>query len=231
MASTSPMLTIERVQHACRAMALDCTSDQATQLLRYISEMQKWNKTYNLTALREPEKMLVQHIFDSLSVVPYLSPWLANAPGSDQSTSRKLCDIGSGGGLPGVVIAVMTPHCAVQCIDAVEKKTAFVRQMVGAVGLPNLTATHSRVEQLPEQNADIVISRAFASLVDFATLSSKHVNSTGWLVGMKGKMPDDEIDALHAQTDWQVDHIDSLVVPELNAQRCLVWMRRKKGNP
>jgi len=218
----------ERIQDACRSMGVECSAAQSAQLLRYISEMQKWNKTYNLTALREPEQMLIQHIFDSLSVVPYLSGALKDGAGASPAS---ICDIGSGGGLPGVVIAVMNPECSVQCIDAVEKKTAFVRQMVGAVNLPNLSATHSRIEQMAPQNADIVISRAFASLLDFATLSGVHVRAGGWLVGMKGKRPDEEIEDLHSKTDWQVDHIDPLVVPELNAQRCLVWMRRKKGNP
>lgn len=214
-----------RIGRACDALGLAYSPAQIDALLGYLRAMQRWNKTYNLTALRDPEQMLVQHVLDSLSVVP---PLVAHF-GADQP--RTVCDIGSGGGLPGVVIAVMVPAWQVQCIDAVEKKTAFLRQMTGALRLPNLRATHARVESLPAQNADIVISRAFAALHDFATWSGQHVAPDGMLVGMKGKSPDDEIDALHAATSWRVDHIDALEVPELHAQRCLVWMCRTIGTP
>lgn len=215
-----------RIAAACESMRLPCSPAQRAQLCRYIREMQKWNRTYNLTALRDPAQMLVQHIFDSLAPIVPLTRMLGGA-----HVQASLCDIGSGGGLPGVVFAVMNPHWKVQCIDAVEKKTAFVRQMVGALSLDNLQATHSRVEQLEPQQADIVVSRAFASLIDFATWSGKHVADGGLLVAMKGKIPDDEIDVLHATSAWRVESVEALVVPELDAQRCLVWMRRNKGNP
>jgi len=215
-----------RIAQACMDIGLPCTDEQNKRLQDYLSAMQRWNKTYNLTALRQPSQMLIQHVFDSLAPIPFLFE-AVGAP--DQS--RVVCDIGSGGGLPGVVIAAMAPAWSVQCIDAVEKKTAFVRQMIGTLALPNLTATHARVEQLPQQQADIVISRAFASLLDFATLSGHHVNADGHLVAMKGKIPEDEIEALQARTPWRVQHIQPLAVPELNAQRCLVWMRRNQGTP
>ncbi len=215
-----------RIEQACIDIGLQCSAAQIKRLQDYLAAMHKWNKTYNLTAVRQPSQMLVQHVFDSMAPVPFLF----DAVGGPEE-SRSVCDVGSGGGLPGVVIAALAPGWTVQCIDAVEKKTAFVRQMIGTLNLPNLKATHARVEQLVEQDADIVISRAFASLLDFATWSGKHVKEGGHLVAMKGKTPDDEIEALQARTEWRVEHVQPLAVPELNAQRCLVWMRRNQGNP
>jgi 16S rRNA (guanine527-N7)-methyltransferase len=209
-----------RIAHACQAISLRCSTHQIKALLAYLRALQRWNKTYNLTALRHPEQMLVQHVLDSLTVAPAL---LARF---DASQPYSVCDVGAGGGLPGVVIAIMVSAWQVHCVDAVAKKTAFVRQMVGALELPNLRATHARIETLPDQNADIVISRAFASLHDFATWSGRHVGKAGVLVGMKGKSPDDEIKRLHAATPWRVVRVEALKVPELEAQRCLVWMSR-----
>lgn len=123
----------------------------------------------------------------------------------------------------------MRPQWSVTCIDAVEKKTAFVRQMSGALTLPNLQARHARIETLDPAECDIVTSRAFASLDDFAQLAGRHVRNDGTLVAMKGKVPDEEIQALHARGEWQVDHIQPLQVPELQAERCLIWMRRSEA--
>ena len=162
------------------------------KLLGYLAQMQRWNRTYNLTAIRDPQQMLIQHLFDSLSVVAPLSAALGEAP-------ARIYDVGSGGGLPGVVLAIMRPHWSVTCIDAVEKKTAFVRQMSGALALPNLQARHARIETLEPGECNIVTSRAFASLDDFAELAGRHVRNDGTLVAMKGKVPDDEIQALHAR--------------------------------
>lgn len=215
-----------RIAQACAQIDLPCSPEQNKRLQDFLAAMQKWNKTYNLTALRQPEQMLIQHVFDSLAPIPFLFDALGGA-----DTPRAVCDIGSGGGLPGVIIAAMAPAWTVTCVDAVEKKMAFVRQMIGTLQLPNLKAQHARVESLPDQHADIVISRAFASLLDFATLSGQHVAAGGHLVAMKGKMPDDEIAALEARTVWRVEQVQPLAVPELTAQRCLVWMRRNEGNP
>ena len=216
----------DRIDQACHQLGLACSEEQRSRLLAYIAAMVRWNKTYNLTALREPSQMLVQHVFDSLAPLPDLFATVARP-----QDRISVCDIGSGGGLPGVIMAIMAPTWQVKCVDAVSKKTAFVQQMIGALALPNLSAIHTRVETLPPQGADIVISRAFASLLDFATLSGEHVGPDGHLVAMKGKIPDDEIEQLHAGTDWRVQRVQALEVPELNAQRCLLWMRRNKGNP
>ncbi|AOB24761.1 16S rRNA (guanine(527)-N(7))-methyltransferase RsmG [Bordetella bronchiseptica] len=216
-----------RLAQACDALGLPADAGQQQKLLRYVEQMQRWNRTYNLTAIRDPGQMLVQHLFDSLSVVAPLERGLRAA---EPGARVKLFDVGSGGGLPGVVLAIMRAHWDVTCVDAVEKKTAFVRQMAGALGLPNLRAAHSRIEQLEPAQCDVVISRAFASLQDFAALAGRHVREGGTLVAMKGKVPDDEIEALQQHGHWTVERIEPLVVPELDAQRCLIWMRRSQGN-
>ncbi|OMG93186.1 16S rRNA (guanine(527)-N(7))-methyltransferase RsmG [Achromobacter xylosoxidans] len=213
-----------RLSHAFGQLGLQADAAAAAKLLDYLAQMQRWNRTYNLTAIRDPQQMLVQHLFDSLAAVGPFSEALG-APG----TPAKIYDVGSGGGLPGVVLAVMRPEWSVTCIDAVEKKTAFVQQMSGALALPNLQARHARIETLEPAHCNIVTSRAFASLEDFAMLAGRHVDNDGTLVAMKGKVPDDEIQALHARGEWQVDHIQPLQVPELQAERCLIWMRRSQG--
>jgi len=213
----------QRLRQACDSLDLRVDAAQADKLLAYLAQMQRWNRTYNLTAIRDPGQMLVQHLFDSLSVV---NP-LMRAAGADGQA--RLYDIGSGGGLPGVVLAILRPAWQVGCVDAVEKKMAFVRQMSGVLTLPNLRALHARVEDLPPAGCDIVISRAFASLNDFASLAGRHVRNDGTLVAMKGKVPEDEIQALHQQGAWRVEDIQALQVPELDAQRCLIWMRRSQG--
>ena len=169
--------------------------------------------------------MLIQHLFDSLAVVNPLGETLYK----NTVSTPLIVDVGSGAGLPGVVLAIMRPHWNIRCVDAVEKKMAFVKQMASVLKLPNLHAVHARVETLPSFDADIVISRAFASLFDFATLAGPHVAQDGQLAAMKGREPLDEIDTLEQRTDWRSRHIQTLHVPELNAQRCLVWLSRQ-GN-
>lgn len=215
----------QRLADAAQALGIEMDAARIDALLVYLAQMQRWNKTYNLTALRDPDQMLVQHLFDSLSVLGPME--LALQAGSRQAT---VVDVGSGGGLPGVVLAIMRPQWQVYCVDAVEKKMAFVRQMSGVLALPNLQALHARVETLNPFNADIVVSRAFASLLDFATLAGVHVAQGGHLLAMKGREPEDEIGALQAGASWNVERIEPLTVPELDAQRCLVWMSRSQGN-
>jgi 16S rRNA (guanine527-N7)-methyltransferase len=140
--------------------------------------------------------------------------------------NSKIMDVGSGGGLPGVILAIALPQASVVCVDAVDKKMAFIRHIAGVLQLKNLKAIHARVEELPNAEMDVVTSRAFASLKDFAVLSGKHVSADGELVAMKGKRPTDEIEELE-QTEWKVKNIETLTVPELDAERCLVWMQRK----
>ncbi|WP_301117214.1 16S rRNA (guanine(527)-N(7))-methyltransferase RsmG [Pusillimonas sp. (ex Stolz et al. 2005)] len=207
-----------RLAEAVEALQLDLTDKTQALLLEYLAQMQRWNRTYNLTAIRDPGQMLVQHIVDSLAVIRPMQQAL------DFRSEAVIVDVGSGAGLPGVVIALACPGWQVHCVDAVEKKMAFVRQMAGVLGLPNLTARHERIESIQPLGADIVVSRAFASLVDFATLAGAHVRPGGHLLAMKGRHPEEEIDALHKQGNWKVQSVQQLQVPLLEAQRCLVWI-------
>lgn len=213
---------MERLRRAAGQLELQLDDQQFAALLSYLDQLQRWNRTYNLTALRDPDEMLVQHVFDSLSVVRPLQDRLGHS-----GKATRVLDVGSGGGLPGVVLAIANPQWNVCCIDAVEKKTAFVRQMVGALNLPNLSARHGRVESLAPMEADAVISRAFASLLDFSNLAGRHVGQEGWLVAMKGREPLEEIESLHNAAAWHVVQIQTLSVPELDAQRCLLWISRQ----
>ena len=153
----------------------------------------------------------------------------SSAPAAAGCTAR-LLDVGSGAGLPGVVLAIVAPAWQVTCVDAVGKKAGFVRQVAAELGLTNLRAEHARVEALPAGQGgagfDVVTSRAFASLADFVQASQQQLAREGLWMAMKGQVPDDEIAALPAQTE--VFHVEQLVVPGLQAQRCLVWMRRRR---
>jgi len=225
MAADDPA-SAARLEEAARRMGLSLQAGQKEALLDYIALLQRWNRTYNLTAVRDASQMLVQHIFDSLSVVGPLQSELRKRGSAD---AARVADIGSGAGLPGMVLAALSPGWQVYCVDAVEKKMAFVRQAAGTLGLSNLHATHARVETLTPLDADVVVSRAFASLADFAILAGGHAAANGSLLAMKGRESLDEIQALE-DTEWKVARIEPVTVPELNAQRCLVWMNRRQGN-
>lgn len=213
-----------RLRAAARSMELQLSDPQIASLLTYLEQLQKWNRTYNLTAIRDPEQMMIHHLFDSLAVVRPIEQILYK-----NTVSPVLVDVGSGGGLPGVVLAIMCPDASVHCVDTVEKKATFIRYAGGALGLSNLHAHHARIEELSAFNADIVVSRAFASLQDFATLAGKHVAQGGSLLSMKGREPKEEIAALQESTLWRVARIDPINVPELDAQRCLVWMTNEES--
>lgn len=211
-----------RLQRAADKLQLSLTQEQIDKLLTYVEQLARWNRTYNLTAIRETDQMLVQHIFDSLAVVPVVKQILDKKPVSEFT----IVDVGSGGGLPGVVLAIAAPW-SVHCVDAVQKKMAFVRQMSGKLELPNLQAHHARVETLEPFEADVVISRAFSSLSDFARLAGQHASDGGCLLAMKGREPDDEIAALRAEKSWEVESIETLSVPELDAHRCVLRLSRQ----
>lgn len=204
------------------ALGVAAAPSQLDALQRFVDLLLRWNNTYNLTALRDPEAVWVQHVLDSLSALPSLARWLAGRA-APAGTQPRLLDVGSGGGLPGAVWAIFLPECEVTCVDAVGKKAAFIRQVASELRLPNLHSRHARVESLDTGPFDIVACRAFASLADF-TRWSRHLLAPGgaWLA-LKGKRPQAEIDALPADID--VFHVEPLHVPHLDAARCLVWMR------
>lgn len=216
---------LPRLRNAAASLRVELNPRQEASLLTYLEQLQRWNRAYNLTAVRDPEQMLVQHLFDSLAVVPGLNSKLYK-----NTVLTKIVDVGSGAGLPGVVLAALFPDASVHCIDAVEKKATFIRYVGGVLRLSNLEAHHARVEKLPRFNADIVVSRAFASLADFARLGGPHVGPGGMLLAMKGREPVEEIEELSASTSWRVERIEPLQVPELDAHRCLVWMRNKESH-
>lgn len=198
-----------------QALGLSLSADQQQRLLDYVALIQKWNKVYNLTALRNPADMLTHHLLDSLTAVAPLTR-------HTQGQAMRVLDVGSGGGLPGVVLAICMPELKVTCVDTVAKKAAFVQQVAATLKLPNLRGIHARVESLTDPYA-VICSRAFASLPDFVTWSRSALAEGGVWMAMKGKPPQDEIAALPPGV--QVFHVEPLAVPGLDVERCMVWIR------
>lgn len=212
------------LQIGLRALDLSLDEEQVDMLMAYMALIQKWNRVYNLTALREPAEMLTHHLLDSLAVVGPLQRETDGRP-------VRLLDVGSGAGLPGVVIAIACPQIEVTCVDTVAKKAAFVRQVSAELGLVNLHAMHARVESLSrgrgEEGYDVVTSRAFSSLADFIQWSRSALQIGGMWMALKGKHPLEELLALPADVD--VFHVEPVAVPGLKADRCIVWMRERMG--
>lgn len=196
-------------------LGLSLDDGQVQQLLQYQALLDKWGKVYNLTAVRDAAEMLTHHLLDSLAVALPLRR-------QTDSAAVRLLDVGSGAGLPGVVIAICCPEVQVHCLDAVAKKAAFVQQAAGTLRLPNLRGVHGRVEQVRD-TYEVVSSRAFASLADFVAGSRTALAPGGIWLAMKGKHPHTEIAAL--PQDVSVFHVEQLRVPGLDAERCIVWMR------
>jgi 16S rRNA (guanine527-N7)-methyltransferase len=195
-------------------LGLVLADPQVSQLLAYQDLIAKWNQVYNLTAVRDPQEMLTHHLLDSLAVVRPLRQHLAGR--------ATLLDVGSGAGLPGVVLAIACPDLMVTCVDTVAKKAAFIQQVAVTLGLPHLKGLHARVEALPGPY-DIISSRAFSSLPDFVKGSRQALAPQGVWMAMKGKHPQEELAALPVDVD--VFHVEPLTVPDLSAERCIVWMR------
>lgn len=196
-------------------LGVSLSDEQIGALLDYVGLLSKWNTVYNLTAIREPRQMVIQHLLDSLALVPHIA---ARSPAS-------VLDVGSGGGLPGIVIALAMPSCKVVTNDIVQKKTAFQQQVKGTLHVSNLSVVTGRVESLQEGRDvpgkfDAIVSRAFAELASFVTLARHLVASGGSLWAMKGARPDDEIARLPA--DATVRQVLRLTVPSLDAERHLI---------
>jgi 16S rRNA (guanine527-N7)-methyltransferase len=208
----------QRLTDALTQLGLLLTEQQIARLLAYLDLIAKWNKVYNLTALRDADEMLVQHLFDSLAAVGPLRRQTSGRP-------ARLLDVGSGAGLPGVVFAICCPEIQVDCVDTVGKKAAFIQQAAAQLQLSNLRGVHARVENL-EGPYDLISSRAFASLPDFVAWSGRALAEQGAWLAMKGKRPDAEIAELPQSAE--VFHVEQLQVPELAAERCIVWMRKRE---
>jgi len=208
-----------RLEAGLASLGISLSEDQQQQLLAYLALIQKWNKVYNLTAVRDPDEMFSLHLLDSLAAIPHLQR-------HTQGKALSILDVGSGAGLPGVVIAICCPELKVDCVDTVGKKAAFIQQAAVTLKLPNLRGLHNRVEKL-EGPYEVICSRAFASLPDFVNWSSAALAEEGVWMAMKGKHPHDEITGL--PLDVAMFHVEPLQVPGLDAERCIVWM--KKAGP
>ncbi len=207
-----------RLAAGIEALGLALPASTVARLLAFGELLLKWNRVYNLTALRDPHEIITHHLLDALSVLP----WLA--------TVERLADIGSGGGLPGIPLAIVREDLAVTSIETVNKKASFQLQAKIELGLGNFGVLNQRVEkvgpqQLPGGAADGVISRAFSSLADFVRLSGHLVAPGGALYAMKGVHPADELSALPA--GWQLSAVHALHVPGLDAARHLLVIERQ----
>lgn len=218
MTGAAPASLDAELARGAEALDVALSGRQRAQVLEHLALIQRWTKVYNLTAVQGPQAMLVQHALDSLSVV---GP-LRRHTGGERAA---VLDVGSGAGLPGVVLAIACPELAVTCVDAVAKKASFVRQVAAELGLPNLTATHARVEALPSKPWQIVTARAFASLADLARWTTPLLAPTGVWMALKGQVPADELAALPPSIE--AFHVEQLKVPTFDAQRCIVWMRQR----
>ncbi|TRZ67655.1 MAG: 16S rRNA (guanine(527)-N(7))-methyltransferase RsmG [Rhodocyclaceae bacterium] len=208
---------LEQIHGGIRRLGLDLSAASEETLGTYLSLLAKWNRTYNLTAVREESAMVSQHLLDSLAVLPYLQ--------SNSSAAQSLADVGSGGGLPGIPLAIAYPQIRVELIEASHKKASFLEQVRIELKLQNVSVHCGRVEAYkPMYRFDVLISRAFSSLADFVQLAAHLLVPGGRLLAMKGVHPQEEIE--HLPPGWCVSQSIPLNVPELNAQRGLIVIER-----
>jgi 16S rRNA (guanine527-N7)-methyltransferase len=205
---------VEELTQGATLLGVELSEAQQAQLLAYLALLHKWNKAYNLTAVRDPAEMVSRHLLDSLSVAPHV-----------QQGGARWLDVGSGGGMPGIPLAILFPERSFTLLDSNGKKTRFLTQVKLELKLTNVEVVHSRVEQFrPQQPFTGITSRAFSSLNDFASWT-RHLGDPGtrWLA-MKGVQPDDELQALPA--DFQLECCLVLKVPGCQGQRHLLILRR-----
>jgi 16S rRNA (guanine527-N7)-methyltransferase len=206
------MTLLQKLQKMLEQTDLNVSDFQKNQLVELVELLNKWNKAYNLTSVRDPNQMLIKHIMDSIVVSPYLQ-------------GQRLIDVGTGPGLPGLPLAILNPDKQFVLLDSLGKRLRFIRQAVLALGLKNVEIIQSRVEEYqPEEKFDVVLSRAFASLQDMLFWCKHLPNENGHFLALKGQFPEQEI----AQLDKQFEFMESisLHVPELEGERCLVKLKR-----
>ena len=201
-------------------LAMPLAAAEVDRLVAYVRLIERWNATYNLTAVRNPRDMVGHHILDCLAATAALARRRGDGSG------ERLVDVGSGAGLPGIVIAIASPNLEVTCVDSVGKKAAFITQAAGTLGLKNLKAVHGRIETVRDR-FDVVASRAFASLNEFVIGTSHLLREAGTWMAMKGKPPADELVGLDPSLRF---HVEPLLVPQLAADRCLVWIQREEAS-
>ncbi len=195
-------------------LALELSAAQQEQLLDYLALLNKWNSVYNLTSVRDPMQMMTLHLLDSLAAVPAFAG------------AQNVLDVGAGGGLPGVVLAISKPDMKLSMIDTVHKKTAFLTQVKAELGLANVTVYTKKVQELEvKQPFDVITSRAFADLSDFVNWSGHLLAEGGRFIALKGTAPQDERERL--PEPWKVERLQALTVPGLDAERHLVFINRQ----
>jgi len=202
-------------------LTISLSARQIDKLLDYLALLVKWNSVYNLTSVRDPQQMVIQHLLDAMSALFAFKG------------AKKVLDVGTGGGLPGIVIAIWAmeaePEMQVHLIDTVKKKTAFLTQVKAELGLEQVTVHSGHVEKLVSENTfDVITSRAFAELIDFVKLSGHLLEQDGSMIALKGKMPEEEIKRLPLA--WRVEKVESLSVPGMQADRHLVWIKKNLVN-
>lgn len=203
----------DMLKQGLQALPVTLTDAQIDQIIAYLALLVKWNSVYNLTAVRDPKEMVKLHLLDSLSAVHAFTE------------AKNILDVGSGGGLPGIILAIAYPEAKVSMIDTVSKKTAFLTQVKAELGLRNVTVHTGRVELLKvAQLFDVITSRAFSELNNFINWSGHLLAGDGQFIAMKGVMPQEEIDRLPA--GWAVTKVEPLIVPSLDAERHLVTIKR-----
>ena len=207
------MSAARQLEYGLAKLGITATQAQQAALLSYLQLLAKWNRVYNLTALRDERLMVSHHLIDSLAVLPHIQ-------------CARLADVGSGGGLPGVVLAIMRPDLEVVSIEAVDKKCSFQTQVKIELGLKNFHVKHARIECVcDDKGFDGIISRAFSDVAQFATLSAHLLATKGYLYAMKGVYPLDEISNLPAP--FFVEQVIQLEVPDVDAARHLLIINRQ----
>lgn len=219
MMTTAPHLSPEVISEAAQELALSLSLIQAQQLAQYAQLLLRWNTTYNITAVAQPEQVLTHHLLDSLAIVSTLQRLQV------AKSAIQVLDVGSGAGLPGIPLAVLLPEWRFNLIDTVGKKTAFLTQAKVELGLKHLEVIHGRVETLHAQNCDLIVSRAFASLNDFTQLSRGALKADGAWVAMKGAYNESENTSLREGV--YIDEVVKLRVPRLAAERHLIVLRAR----
>ena len=203
----------QKLQSGLKEMDLDLSGGQQNKLLAYVEMLKKWNKTYNLTALRDESQIISHHLLDSLTLPPYLEG------------AQTMLDVGSGGGQPGIPAAVCRPDLQITLLDANTKKTSFLQQAAIELELKNVRVVSGRVEAVQGLRADVITSRAFAELADFVNWTAHLLQNGGCWAAMKGVYPAAEIDRLPDSVC--VERVDKIRVPQLNAERHMVILRKK----
>lgn len=198
------------------SLGLPITEEQIEKMLAYLALLVKWNSVYNLTSIRDPQDMVKQHLLDSLSAVHAFTQ------------AKNVLDVGSGGGLPGIILAIVFPSTSISMIDIVNKKTAFLTQVKAELKLKNVTVHTGRVELLKVENKfDVITSRAFSELNNFVNWSHHLLQEGGRFLAMKGVSPSHEIERL--PEGWKVENIEPLHVPGLHVERHLVVIRKSEN--